>query len=125
MSIVTHSDQWSVGALSARRGSDLARTSYSRRQSNRSVSSYPPDRIRISSQECDALQLSPSERVYLLGLARHPEIPTLPTEKEVEQVRRELIPVLESLEYPSTLMDEGERIWYYSHMAVKLPDRTW
>jgi transcriptional regulator with XRE-family HTH domain len=69
---------------------------------------------------CHALQLSRSERAYLLSLAGHPEIASLPTEKEVQDVQRGLIPVLESLPYPATLMDEGERIWYYSRMAVTL-----
>jgi transcriptional regulator with XRE-family HTH domain len=69
---------------------------------------------------CDVLELSKTERAYVLSLAGHQEISPLPDSREVECVLTKLVPILESFPYPSMLVDEGERMWHFNRFAVAL-----
>ncbi len=69
---------------------------------------------------CDALELPPAKRSYLLALAGYPIQPTLPDMAEVEAVTVELIPALELYPYPALLMDVGERVWYVNPLVAEM-----
>jgi transcriptional regulator with XRE-family HTH domain len=104
---------WSQEDLAFAIGADQAHMS--RIESNRLHPQYS-----TLTRICDVLDLSSSERLWVLTLAGHQEMPPLPDRREVAHVIAELVPRLESLPYPAMLNDEGERLWYYNGIAAAL-----
>lgn len=104
---------WSQEELAFAIGTDQAHIS--RIESNQKHPHYP-----TLARICEALRLSRGERMYLFALAGYPEGARLPNQQEVGRVLTQMVPLLESYPYPTTLMDEVERLWHFNKVAVAL-----
>jgi transcriptional regulator with XRE-family HTH domain len=69
---------------------------------------------------CDALKLSQTERTFLLARAGYRERSRPPNSDEVGRVLEKMVPILESFPYPTTLIDDAERIWHFNTVGVGL-----
>ena len=68
----------------------------------------------------DALKLSRTERSYLLARAGYTDHSLPPQAEEVSCVLAKMVPILESFPYPTTLIDDTERIWHFNSVGVGL-----
>lgn len=104
---------WSQEELAFACSTDQAHIS--RIESNRQHPEYST-LVRI----CEALELSQTERQYLLALAGYHLAPPLPDEAAAAAVLARLVPILNTYPYPVVLLDEGERQWYANAFGAVL-----
>jgi transcriptional regulator with XRE-family HTH domain len=104
---------WSQEELAFASSTDQAHIS--RIESNRQHPEYT-----TLSRICDALELSQTERAYVLAVAGYRVGPPLPDEASVSTVLARLAPLLDSYPYPASLIDESERMWHLNPLAVWL-----
>jgi transcriptional regulator with XRE-family HTH domain len=104
---------WSQEELALASGTNQAHIS--RIESNRKHPQYST-LVRL----CEALELPPVKRSYLLALAGYPVEPGLPTTDDVGRVLADLVPVIDCYLYPSLVMDVGERIWHVNPLVVEM-----
>jgi transcriptional regulator with XRE-family HTH domain len=69
---------------------------------------------------CGALGLSHTERAYVLALGGYLSPPDLPDEEAVDTILAELAPHMEMLPYPTCLVDDGVRQWYFNEPVARL-----
>jgi transcriptional regulator with XRE-family HTH domain len=104
---------WSQEELAFTSNTDQAHIS--RIESNRQHPEYS-----TLSRICDALELSQTERAYVLAMAGYRVGPPLPDDASVSSALAKLAPLLDSYPYPASLIDESERMWHLNPLAVRL-----